>query len=156
MRFLQRLLHAISRALKLMSRPILDAAGRIIGWVTPSPEPMPSDPVDLAEAEIADSRKSTPHTKKPDPISGIRHALLLIARGEAVPHDRLSGIRDTVKNQLRSMTNEHARALLQVNNQDLERWLSTSMPPSVEVKRPERRQARTATLRSELGLAPAP
>lgn len=154
MRFLQRLMHAISRALKLMSRPILDAAGRVIGWVTPSPDPTPADPVDLAEMEIADSRNSTAQTKKADPIAGIRHALLLIARGEPVPHDRLTGIRDTVKNQLRSMTRDHAKALLKVGDSDLERWLSTSMPPSVEIKR--RRPKAAPALRSELGLVPVP
>lgn len=153
MRFLQKLLHAMVRAFKTMARPILDAAGRNVGWVTPSPEPMPSDPIDLAQEEIADSRKSTVQTKRADPVAGIRHALLLIARGEAVPHDRLSGIRDTVKNQLRSMTRDHAKALLKVGDQDLERWLSTSMPPSIEIKR---RRRRGASLKPQSGLRLAP
>ena len=155
MRFLQRLMHAMAHALESMAKPVLDAAGRIICWMTPAPEPIPADPVDLAQGEIAESVK-TRQMKMTDPVSGIRHALLLIARGEAVPHDRLAGIRDTVRNQLRSMTKEHARALLQANNQDLERWLSTSMPPSVEIKRPGRRLTRTPGRRSVPVLAPAP
>ena len=155
MRFLQRLMHAMAHALKFMAKPVLDAAGRIIGWMTPAPELLPADPVYLAQEEIAESVNG-PKMKMPDPVSGIRHALLLIARGEAVPHDRLGGIRDTVRNQLGSMTKEHARALLQVNNQDLERWLSTSMPPSVEINRPGRRLTRPPGRRSELGLVPVP
>ena len=156
MRFFQKLLHAMARAFRTMTRPILDAAGRIIGWVTPASEPLPADPVDQAQEEIADSRKSLSHAKKADPVAGIRHALLLIARGEAVPHDRLGGIRDTVRNQLRSMTKDHAKALLKVGDSDLERWLSTSMPPSVEIKRRQRRPGAALKPRSVPSLVPTP
>jgi len=149
---------ALTRAFMTIARSILDVVGRVIGWVTPVAEaPAPAfDDFDVGQKEIAASENRQEQEKKPDPVSEIRHALAMIARRQPLPNQRLQGVSEPIRNQLKSMTRNHAKALLATSDEQIERWLSTSMPPSVEIKRRSRRPRQAVKQRHDLGLVPTP